>query len=209
MRSNNDHVKHGLLFIAIAGLVAVALFVGTLMSRNGNDDAQIDGDSAARLERRPYSNDVNAQTVIATDDARSFETAVAERLGRSQSRANPSFDCSRADRPSLRLICSDESLAASDRELSSSYRVYIAQFVGTERQQLLQAQRRLLAERDRCVTYNCVADWYDRVLDIYRQSPTRPTWRAELDAPERQGDKSLESMDAPDQLPDSSEKPLY
>jgi uncharacterized protein YecT (DUF1311 family) len=92
---------------------------------------------------------------------------VAERPRPAQAR--PSFNCRYAKTRTERMVCSDERLAARDREMASLY--YEALAVGDRRTRALLRGTRdsFLAYRERCRTSTCVAQAYeDRVDEIDR-----------------------------------------
>jgi uncharacterized protein len=64
----------------------------------------------------------------------------------------PSFDCSRASSWAERTICNDDTLCASDREMSAAFATRRAALGDVGRQDLLTEQRRWLGRRGECRT---------------------------------------------------------
>ena len=62
----------------------------------------------------------------------------------------PSFDCNKAQTVTERAICSSSGLSALDRELARSYQAARKLLSAGGRQQLLDAQRAWLGQRNRC-----------------------------------------------------------
>ncbi len=74
--------------------------------------------------------------------------------------ANPSFDCSSARSKGEEAVCSDNGLAALDRNMTSQYRQAIAGATPEQRQLLRRTGERFIAYRDRCPNRSCMADAY-------------------------------------------------
>jgi hypothetical protein len=81
--------------------------------------------------------------------------------------AQPSFNCARVTGRVLRMICSDPSLAAQDRRMSSVFYAALADGDGATRAALRSSRDRFLRFRDRCGSAGCVAQAYqDRIAEI-------------------------------------------
>ena len=80
---------------------------------------------------------------------------------------NPSFGCGPRLTNTERMICQDEELSQKDRQLSSSFKLVLAASTGTDRQLLLNYQRRALAERATCAETSCLSQWYEKMLAQY------------------------------------------
>ena len=80
---------------------------------------------------------------------------------------NPSFDCGPRLTNTERMICQDEELSRKDRQLSSSFKIVLAASTGTDRQLLLNYQRRALADRATCAETSCLSQWYEKMLAQY------------------------------------------
>jgi hypothetical protein len=71
-----------------------------------------------------------------------------------------SFDCTQARRLALRIICSNENLAAQDMQLASLYRRARANAIDSS--QLFDQQQEWLAARDSCASIACLSMVYGR-----------------------------------------------
>lgn len=71
-----------------------------------------------------------------------------------------SFDCSQAKRLALRIICSNENLAAQDMQLANLYRRARANAIDSS--QLFDQQQEWLAARDSCASIGCLSMVYAR-----------------------------------------------
>ena len=60
----------------------------------------------------------------------------------------PSFDCSKANSASARLICADKELSALDGQLAVPFRNKLSQLAGAERDAFINEQRRWINERN-------------------------------------------------------------
>jgi uncharacterized protein len=75
--------------------------------------------------------------------------------------ANPSFSCGGNLAPTEAVICSDDSLAALDRQLAAAYASMYASFPLNERSTLTSVQRTWLAQRNACRTdKTCIRNAY-------------------------------------------------
>ncbi len=84
-------------------------------------------------------------------------------------RARPSFDCRTARTAPDRLVCSDERLAALDREATAFYREALDNVDGETRAILRETAADFAARRSNCRNRACVAAAYqDRVDEIER-----------------------------------------
>jgi len=83
--------------------------------------------------------------------------------------ASPSFNCSYARTRSERLVCSNGSLAAKDRQMAAIYYAAMANAdVGT-RAHLRRSRDAFLSRRERCGSEDCVISIYDaRIQEIRR-----------------------------------------
>ena len=83
--------------------------------------------------------------------------------------ASPSFNCSYARTRSERLVCSNGSLAAKDRQMAAIYYAAMANAdVGT-RAHLRRSRDAFLSRRERCGSEDCVMSIYDaRISEIRR-----------------------------------------
>ena len=79
------------------------------------------------------------------------EAAVAAKV---QSR--PSFNCARASTRVERLICGNTYLGQLDREMARAYQVLQTQVPASELRALRADQRTWLADRDACVSVDCL-----------------------------------------------------
>lgn len=77
-----------------------------------------------------------------------------------QPTARPSFDCDDASSRGELAVCSDQGLAALDRNMAALYRGAIAAANPAQARLLTTTRDRFLAFRDRCQTRGCVADAY-------------------------------------------------
>lgn len=77
---------------------------------------------------------------------------------------NPSFDCNRHLNNTERMICQDETLSENDRKLSEMYGDLLKAYKGAYREELINRQRLLLAERATCPDLSCISKWYDEQL---------------------------------------------
>jgi len=78
--------------------------------------------------------------------------ALALLAGIPEGRAQPSFDCARAQAWDERAICADAALAALDRRLAAAWAARSAGVTGAAREALLAEQRGFLRERRACNT---------------------------------------------------------
>lgn len=86
---------------------------------------------------------------------------------RASMNAQPSFSCARVTGRVLRLICTEPTLAAQDRRMSSMFYATLASGDDGTRAALRSSRNRFLAFRDRCATAECVAQTYDdRMAEI-------------------------------------------
>lgn len=75
----------------------------------------------------------------------------------------PSFDCEKAAKHAEKLICEDSALAALDREVARLYRLASEETNATPGfEELLDGQRRWLAERNTCFDAECLAEMHVR-----------------------------------------------
>jgi uncharacterized protein len=75
--------------------------------------------------------------------------------------ANPSFSCTGNLSPTEAVICSDDSLAALDREFAAAYQKMYASFPHSEQTTLASVQTAWLAQRNACRTdKTCIRDAY-------------------------------------------------
>ncbi len=75
--------------------------------------------------------------------------------------ATPSYSCAGNLAPTEAVICSDESLAALDRQLANAYKSMYASFPANERSSLTAVQRTWLAQRNACRTdKTCIRNAY-------------------------------------------------
>lgn len=72
----------------------------------------------------------------------------------------PSFNCQRARTSSERAVCSSDSLAALDRDMSAQYREALAGAGPEQRRLLGQTRDRFLGYRNRCNSDSCIANTY-------------------------------------------------
>ena len=92
---------------------------------------------------------------------------VAEQAPQPRTAASPSFNCARGRSRSERMICSNGSLAALDRQMSSNYYSALAEGDSGTRRALRRSRDRFLAFRERCPDEACVAQAYrDRMAEI-------------------------------------------
>lgn len=88
----------------------------------------------------------------------------------------PGFACTRATRQAEQLVCADTGLAASDRQLTESYRWLLHHMPAASHARTIAEQRAWLARRDACADTACVAAAYDarlRALWAARDRRTR------------------------------------
>lgn len=74
--------------------------------------------------------------------------------------AKPSFNCRGARKPGQITVCSDPNLAALDRHQALLYSQSWGRADSAKRTQLLRAQRRLVARRDKCTSEPCAKSVY-------------------------------------------------
>jgi uncharacterized protein len=75
--------------------------------------------------------------------------------------ANPSYSCGGNLAPTEAVICSDDSLAALDRQLAAAYTSMYASFPASERSTLTSVQKNWLAQRNACRTdKTCIRNAY-------------------------------------------------
>lgn len=81
--------------------------------------------------------------------------------------ANPSFPCVTARTRGERAVCSDDALAALDRQMAAAYGDAAADADGPERELLRDTAHRFYAFRDSCTSSACIAGAYrDRIREI-------------------------------------------
>lgn len=89
--------------------------------------------------------------------------------------AAPSFSCGGTLAPTEAVICSDDSLAALDRQLSAAYTKMYASFPASERGTLTSVQKTWLAQRDACRTdKTCIRNAYLARLKQLGGAPAAP-----------------------------------
>jgi uncharacterized protein len=84
---------------------------------------------------------------------------------------DPSFDCEKADKNAEKLICADNGLSQLDREVARLYRLAsdaLNAMPGFE--DLLDGQRKWLAERNTCFDQECLSEMHVRRVHQLRQS---------------------------------------
>jgi uncharacterized protein len=84
---------------------------------------------------------------------------------------DPSFDCEKAEKNAEKLICGDNGLSQLDSEVARLYRLAsdaLNAMPGFE--DLLDGQRKWLAERNTCFDQECLAEMYVRRVHQLRQS---------------------------------------
>lgn len=74
--------------------------------------------------------------------------------------ASPSFDCDKARTRGELAVCSDDGLAALDRQMAAQYADALGRADSSQRQLLQRTRGRFLSYRDRCATNECVAGTY-------------------------------------------------
>lgn len=75
--------------------------------------------------------------------------------------ATPSYSCAGSLAPTEAVICSDDSLAALDRQLAAAYTKMYASFPASERGALTSVQKTWLAQRNACRTdKTCIRNAY-------------------------------------------------
>ncbi|TXM59238.1 lysozyme inhibitor LprI family protein [Methylobacterium sp. WL120] len=76
-------------------------------------------------------------------------------------RVSPSFSCARANTNAEHTICSDNSLARLDRQLTTLYDLSLADRIGSSRRAFVAAQKQWILERDQCGSdARCIARAY-------------------------------------------------
>ncbi len=89
--------------------------------------------------------------------------------------AAPSFSCGGNLAPTEAVICSDDSLAALDRQLAAAYAKMYASFPAGERGTLTSVQKGWLAQRDACRTdKTCIRNAYQARLKQLGGAPQAP-----------------------------------
>jgi uncharacterized protein YecT (DUF1311 family) len=95
------------------------------------------------------------------------DASVDEAAPRVRADASPSFDCSKARSQSEQVVCSDNALAALDRQMAAQYGRAMAAATPDQQALLRQTRDRFLLYRDRCPTAQCMADAYNgRIREI-------------------------------------------
>jgi uncharacterized protein YecT (DUF1311 family) len=83
----------------------------------------------------------------------------------------PSFDCEKAAKNAEKLICADNGLAALDREVARLYSLASDALNATPGfEELLNSQRKWLAERNTCFDQECLTEMHVRRVHQLRQS---------------------------------------
>jgi uncharacterized protein len=83
----------------------------------------------------------------------------------------PSFDCEKAEKNAEKLVCKDTELAALDREVARLYALASDALNATPGfEDLLDGQRKWLAQRNTCFDRECVAEMYVRRVHQLRRS---------------------------------------
>lgn len=86
-------------------------------------------------------------------------------------KVEPSFDCSKADKHAEKLICEDNGLSQLDREVGRLYALASDGLNATPGfEELLDGQRKWLAERNTCFDQECLTEMYVRRAHQLRQS---------------------------------------
>ena len=89
--------------------------------------------------------------------------------------AAPSFSCGGNLAPTEAVICSDDSLAALDRQLAAAYTKMYASFPASERGTLTSVQKGWLAQRNACRTdKTCIRNAYLARLKQLSGAPAAP-----------------------------------
>lgn len=89
--------------------------------------------------------------------------------------ASPSFSCAGKLAPTEAVICSDDSLATLDRQLTAAYAKMYASFPASERGTLTAVQKGWLAQRDACRTdKTCIHNAYQARLKQLGGAPQAP-----------------------------------
>ena len=83
-------------------------------------------------------------------------------------RANPSFNCRHAKTRSEQMVCSNGSLAARDRQMSSMFYSALSDARPRTRRELRRTRDKFLAYRERCRTEACIADAYEGRMEEIR-----------------------------------------
>lgn len=82
----------------------------------------------------------------------------------------PSFDCEKAEKHAEKLVCGDNGLAALDLEIARLYVLASEEMNATPGfEELLDGQRKWLAERNTCFDQECLAEMYVRRIHQLRQ----------------------------------------
>ena len=113
---------------------------GAAYKRKGDLDRAIaDYEQAVRLSPR---DDTAAENLAAVRLQR-------DRLAMVDPRKGPSFDCKTAKAPVEKAVCSDEDLAALDRNVDSAYQATLGRLNGKQADNLRSEQRTFIATRNR------------------------------------------------------------
>ncbi len=133
---------------------AIAIPLATLTQERGTAAAQSAAPSAPRPEPAQQ-----APEAPAAPSPPPRPDPVISRPAEAPS-ARPSFNCRNARTSSERAVCSSDSLAALDRDMSAQYREAVANAGPDQRRLLAQTRDRFLGYRNRCNNDACIANTY-------------------------------------------------
>jgi hypothetical protein len=126
----------------------------------------------ATLSRQAQAQPAAPATGEAVNEVSSNSTAPAPAAPPVQEQpkpahANPSFDCDQASNNVEFAICSDDGLAALDREMASDFNRGMSNGDAGQRKLLERTRKRFLSYRNRCVTNQCIEETYQsRIREI-------------------------------------------
>ena len=134
------------------------------------------------LSRMPHWSIDNRRGVLLLDEGRGLKAVnsshnpkeVQSPTGET-SRAQPSFECTKALSPVERLLCRDRALADMDGEMARLYRERLSELPLSARVGFRQEQREWLAKREACARtaemWHCVTALYERRLTDLSSRP--------------------------------------
>ncbi|WP_342617553.1 lysozyme inhibitor LprI family protein [Rhodoferax sp. GW822-FHT02A01] len=172
--------KRILVLVALFAVGGGAVLLSQRLKQPDGTDTQapviaaggLTGEAAPKANMANESVAVTGAQPVTKDDAQQqskssvIETAAAQPIAAQKASWVPSFDCTKAVSFAEKAICSDPLLGKLDGALAENYKFMQAADIGDGAKADLKAsQRKWVAERNKCVDNQCLADTYRKRID--------------------------------------------
>lgn len=108
------------------------------------------------------------EKLVAAAAVRSTRNAEPTEVSDTPTSNGPSFSCGGRLARVEQMICQDRGLSNQDRQLASAFQARLDDLGDAGKAKLMTYERSRLAERSNCDDTQCIADWYDRMLEEYQ-----------------------------------------